>query len=333
MIMTRQFSAVRLLAICVGASFGLGACGGNSSNTTSGCSSDADCDSGQACIVGQCQVVDDHSNGGTAGAGVGGNSSTHAGGSSHDEAGAAPADSAGAAGSDSAGAAGSDSDSDSAGAAGSDAVPEPTAGGHCAQQSDCDTEETCADEASLGYGGGLCLKACDETSCPANDVCIEFTPNDPTTSACMIACQSSADCPTGQVCQNVTETGPLFCFPLCQSDSDCPTLGTCDRYTGSCLPDPNAGPGGIDDPCATDADCKSELCIPPSSEFPGGACTALCSLSHDGCPAGSVCTANWSSAGDEGICYQACIEDTDCRAGYHCGDIGSPQKTVCEPAP
>jgi len=192
----------------------------------------------------------------------------------------------------------------------------PTASQPCACAADCDPDEACAAELDYGVPGGLCLHACE-----SDDDCPDGTACDPTT-GCQAACASTADCRAGYVCSRVGGAGPLSCLPLCQQDSDCPASGACDRYTGVCGDlGAHPGEGDLGAACASDAACRSAFCGQGSS-FPGGYCSAFCSVSRQGCPAGGPCFANTADEGDDmGHCLVHCEDDVDCRMdeGYFCG--------------
>lgn len=210
-----------------------------------------------------------------------------------------------------------------------------TAGQDCVCPDDCASAETCADEISTGAPGGMCLRACFENDpCPGELLCVSLTPGDPNTATCLLPCDTTGECPAGDICKTLEAGGPLVCAPLCQSDADCPGVGACDRYSGFCAESTAHPEGGeIGAACERDADCKSAFCIPPSNLFPEGLCTAFCSLSLQGCPEGSACTANWSPVGDEGLCFSRCTGEETCRTGFVCGAYpGFPDDRVCAPA-
>lgn len=170
------------------------------------------------------------------------------------------------------------------------------------------------DELTTGFPHGDCLLGCSVEPCPEGLVCVAFYE----TKSCLIPCAQTSECPPGRVCATLADGGPLVCQGLCQKDSDCPARGYCNLYLGICESEPTAlTAGDTGDPCQTDLECTSEICI-PSSAFPDGYCSAFCSLSLQGCPSGSHCAPIWSSVGDMGMCLKDCTTVDDCRPGYSC---------------
>jgi hypothetical protein len=202
----------------------------------------------------------------------------------------------------------------------------------CVCPGDCEVGSQCVDELTTGYPGGFCARICTPTdACPGDLLCVELEPGDPTTAGCVKPCTESTDCPAGSVCQTLVAGGELLCGPLCQSDSDCPALGTCDKYTGSCgnFGNPNLGKADTGEPCTSGADCISTFCI-NVAPFTDGYCSAFCSLSKQGCPTGSWCTANWSNVGDVGVCFKTCNDVSECQTGLQCAAYTDGVK-VCRP--
>jgi hypothetical protein len=127
-------------------------------------------------------------------------------------------------------------------------------------------------------------------------------------------------------------TAETYCMGLCQKDSDCPSSQTCDPYFGLCGRYDHPETGDVGAACAQDSDCKSQLCV-ILPEFPGGYCSAFCSLVGQGCPQGSVCALRYGKAGDLGTCFRVCSSTADCRQGYGC--VRTPVLAgvrVCGPA-
>jgi len=202
-----------------------------------------------------------------------------------------------------------------------------TAARACACASDCDAVETCVAELDYGVPGGLCLHLCETTAdCPSGTVC------DPDT-GCLQECAVTADCRDGHVCTRIEPAGPLLCLAFCQDDADCPALGTCDRYTGVCGDlGSHPGDGDVGAACASSADCVSAFCG-QGDAFPGGYCSAFCSVSRQGCPGSGPCFANTADVDDDmGHCLAHCEDDTDCRQaeGYSCGyNADLPDENFC----
>lgn len=209
----------------------------------------------------------------------------------------------------------------------------PTDGKACGCNRDCDFGQACLPESS-GFPGGLCVQICaDKADCQPGFECVELVPGDSKTRDCFQSCATSADCRRGYVCGPFAAVNPAdvaahlpsgnFCQPFCQGEEDCPATGSCNRYNGTCG---SEGPARSDigDPCTRAADC-TQLCF---TGTPGGYCSALCSLEHPGCPAGSACVVTLKDAGDFGACLLECATDDDCRPSYHCLDDPSGA-TIC----
>ncbi|MBI5610661.1 MAG: hypothetical protein HY902_17425 [Deltaproteobacteria bacterium] len=124
---------------------------------------------------------------------------------------------------------------------------------------------------------------------------------DPTLHAC-VACLTSADCPTGGLCQQQS----CVVSQTCKGNGDCAApMSVCDKAIGVCAP------------CASDADCPGQKCRDHT-------CVAvkLCKASKD-CP-GAVCL------GAVGECA-ACYDSSDCGPGTAC--IGNACKPLLCLAP
>jgi hypothetical protein len=199
----------------------------------------------------------------------------------------------------------------------------PTAGGPCGCDNDCEPSEVCFTEGptsmreDYGAPGGSCLRSCAAASdCADGFDCVFLVPNDPGTGTCFARCTVTADCRLGYVCESFGSQA-TYCNGLCQADSDCAATGVCNRSFGLCAAPDGSGAGRVGDACARNEDCASEYCLPTPS-FPGGSCTAPCSLTRQGCPAGSACAIPAAPTGDEGWCFATCASDADCRSGYAC---------------
>ncbi len=216
----------------------------------------------------------------------------------------------------------------------------PTVGQPCGCDEDCDPIDVCLTEGPTsmrlesGAPGGDCSRICDTTSdCPSGFDCITLTPGDPSTAGCLLRCSATANCRAGYVCQpapgNYVTGAPTYCLPLCQSDADCPMTGVCDRYIGWCGVQPHPGSSGIGGPCQRDSDCISSKCL----QIPGGYCSAYCSITRQGCPAGSTCAFPVVTGDDLGGCLASCTTSADCRVGYVCGPSPvNPSFLVCLPS-
>jgi hypothetical protein len=102
------------------------------------------------------------------------------------------------------------------------------------------------------------------------------------------------------------------------------------------------GSGGsetlIGAPCKTQDDCDvvTGVCITDGDD---GICTQTCSAPGAAgvCPVGSYCTrgeytsAEQDSAATLTLCFPACKEQSECRAGYECNGVSSGPGKVCTP--
>ena len=214
------------------------------------------------------------------------------------------------------------------------AQPSPTACKACGCDRDCDQGEACADEATTGSPDGSCIRGCasPEADCPDGYVCEEVTPGNVFSRSCFFRCAASTDCRPGYICAElgITAAGTVdtdtVCQPRCTSDADCPITHVCDPYYGLCGTRPAPGTALVGAACTQDADCISSFCaVGPG--FPGGYCTALCSVAQPDCPTGTACEVLPSAGSPLGLCAQSCAQASDCRADYQCapGDVtGAP---------
>jgi hypothetical protein len=102
----------------------------------------------------------------------------------------------------------------------------------------------------------------------------------------------------------------------CEDQDDCHTLGLC-----------APGVGATGSPCTANTDCAANnddpICI-AEGEFPsfvGGYCSEFCDLMLGDCAFDAVCI-NAGVSQFNGICFDACQADADCRPGYACTDPG-----------
>jgi len=169
-------------------------------------------------------------------------------------------------------------------------------------------------------------------------------------------CNSGNDCQSNLCLQYGTNT---FCSQMCDGNP-CPNGDKCLPLQGggsACLPGSAAmGTKLLGQPCQSDLDCKSEICV--SVPGSGYLCSQKCTLSPDNCPSGFYC-AN-STAG--GLCIpggepppppppkkklgEACTAPSDCESNICASVSGSlvcvrwcndtdnpcPQGFICVPA-
>jgi hypothetical protein len=162
-----------------------------------------------------------------------------------------------------------------------------------------------AEDASCGDGVVAGVEACDPpdgVTCDANCQIIYY--------------------PRESSCNNEVDDDSDGLFD-CQ-DPDCQALGACT---------PGATPTG--GACAAATDCSADagdpFCISePLFGWTGGYCSEYCD-SANGCAGDSVCLLITTTTGQ---CFDGCVWDSDCRAGYSCqyADIDGRDR-ICYPEP
>jgi hypothetical protein len=241
-----------------------------------------------------------------------------------------------------------------AGAAGSSSGPEDQipegVGEPCESDSDCRTTEdgtallTCITSSSndaFGIGGpqgGYCSLPCTgNAECQAVDA-LAGCANLPNGGYCIALCTPGAGtlkcgADRAQACfQTSTDPNDIGgCFPMCTSDAACGGGRFCDfsdAGLGLCRDEAPQG-GGVGAPCTTateDVDCASGICLTMSANgMPAGTfCSANCTFfSGNGCgydaSIGGVREAaciqsrfTGGRGGDLGFCFEMCDVNTDC---------------------
>jgi hypothetical protein len=219
-------------------------------------------------------------------------------------------------------------------------VSPSSVGASCIQDLDCPVGLICirSDSNVLGGGpaGGLCTAVCvTDADCAANSICVGF--NSPSGEAfCLERCAegttSASKCHgrLNQVCGALLDASgnPVdsACQPMCGSDSDCGGR-LCDFRTGMCM-DALSGTLPIGSPC--DANASTDLCNGFCTNFYAGgapqygACFGACSLNSYGVGCGvdllsqppydtSCLAPSTAASGDQGLCFQLCDCNGDCR--------------------
>lgn len=186
-----------------------------------------------------------------------------------------------------------------AGADAGETIPRKAPGSACTEDAECAGEGAVCIKSQPG--GYCAIPGCslDQTDCPANSVCVDFTGD-------------------GEV---------TFCLEgLCNVDDDCSRKGdgyicdvdqSCWSYAYVPL---NPGGAAMGAACGEPEQCESDLCLGESEGFPGGYCTADCDPEDPNwCPTGSICAED-----HEGfmICQPTCANSDACREGYECIDGG-----------
>lgn len=224
-----------------------------------------------------------------------------------------------------------------------------TLGAACAQDIECTgvggNPPRCkltTSQGNLTYKDGYCTRRClQDSECGDDGMCIYgLGPVGEAENICVKKCDATNACRDGYVCLNFgTNVDPAAACWIDDTASDEPyaTLDAgapaADGLTGSA--------------CTDNVDCQPPeggACFTADRGFPGGACTADCSLAlvNSFCGDGGVCTL-YASALVEGqdpfvigLCEQACNPDgsgTPCREGYLCEKRGAPDagRGACQP--
>lgn len=160
-------------------------------------------------------------------------------------------------------------------------------GDACAAGTDCSGDLVCF----TGLPDGYCTARCID-GCPDGTLCTSYAGQD----LCLKLCVGDADCREGYTCRSgVCQTG-------CVTDAECQAGESCQG--GGCTA------RGIGAACTTPDECDSGSC---AKSLPGGYCTQGCASAAD-CPTGTECV----TYGGQSFCFDACLNNGDCRAGYVC---------------
>lgn len=223
---------------------------------------------------------------------------------------------------------------------------------HCTSNAPCGVGGTCL----MVFPGGLCTRRCtNDRACGTNGVC------ETNSGVCFPRCTSGGlECDRfGAACYPFDAQGvTLGCYPSCFPPDTTPPAGyaPCDAMTRC---DPNqlvcsndvAMGGSVGDPCISDQECASGRCEPEidasgvATGFIGGYCIAIGRLPaqsafvpgqpvpRTNCPPGTagVPAGGTGEEGDPSVCLRTCMLDGDCRAGYHCDQLGQFSNGLCLP--
>ena len=196
------------------------------------------------------------------------------------------------------------------------------------------------------YPGGMCTRRCtSNTQCGTNGRCVFYLGFlGDMENVCLASCASAA-CRTGYICVNFGTTAqPL---PLCIVAA--PDGGLMDEWDAGRPANDNV----MGQSCANDVACQppaSGTCIPAllpdggQSGFPGGSCTADCSMAtfdtFCGSDAGACVPSAYSTAQGPLVlwsCERLCNPlqgNTGCRTEYYCDAIygtAYPDYGICTP--
>ena len=218
-------------------------------------------------------------------------------------------------------------------------------GDTCTDDTQCEAEGRCLDEASFDWPGGYCTKfRCDlaGNSCAGDAVCQDRRIG---VSLCLGGCTVADGATMADQAAWLTNRGG------CRDGYSCTWNGVGGAGTannGACVPGNfNAvAANNIGGPCTADADCWSPfgqgLCLTPADDgsgFRNGYCTVLDCLAP-GMPT-NTCGTNGScidldgSSGDITGCLLNCTTATDCRPQYACADADGDPSTaggLCVPS-
>ena len=224
------------------------------------------------------------------------------------------------------------------------------AGGACAIFTFCLTQE-CISLANIPmcvYSEGSHQACVNHASCPAGETCTWYRDiTDAVQKVCITenCAPADADClavgdpcgtPPQECWGGLCVSHPLFggyCSEPCDATTDCAGGMDCTPVhfydgptTGGCFPTP----AGSQDPCATNAECTAEVCMPiltvegtrtvcitPVNADP---LCSMCTTDAD-CGGNSVCIVSVANPGER-YCGLPCPNGDECPSGYSCADVG-----------
>jgi hypothetical protein len=175
-----------------------------------------------------------------------------------------------------------------------------------------------------GFNNGYCSEFCNTSADCNNGTCVDI--NISVHGVCFKNCATSNDCPAGTACvdsglgQTICDKPPEISCQDWQDDDfddliDCEDPSACKGISPNCTSGPTA-PGGA---CQIHNQCSASdgdpYCI---DSWPGGYCGEFCDLGLQDCPSGSACTDWYWFPSGNGLCYDECVQSTDCRPGYVC---------------
>jgi cysteine-rich repeat protein len=148
---------------------------------------------------------------------------------------------------------------------------------------------------------------CGNNLVEPGEACDEGANNGLPGSVCALDCTLAPEAE----CSNFTDEDDDGLFDC--EDSDCLSAGQCT---------PGATATGA--PCTEATDCQANnndpFCIKDADlGFPDGYCSEFCDLANDDCAGDSLCIDVGLPSGN-GLCFDGCNIDNDCRAGYICDD-------------
>ncbi len=109
-------------------------------------------------------------------------------------------------------------------------------GSACASNDDCPELSFCADEASWGFAGGICIRyGCtvgSDVGCEADTTCVSLGMEG---TICLPDCETAGDCRSGYECLASPSGATDVCLPRCSADTDCSDGRHCDFLTARCV--------------------------------------------------------------------------------------------------
>lgn len=215
--------------------------------------------------------------------------------------------------------------------------------GPCEVDSQCPGEGAVCRTAADGWPGGYCTVPCeDRTPCDHRGVYHHCATREGETQAyCERRCLNGIDCGRdAYTCAGELPPSGGVCIGLCSSDEQCGAGTVCNLYSGACTAESLPGGAVTGEPCIEGTDCRSGQCVGEVTAMGaptgwiGGYCIASCmipsgyntstffagdALPRGTCAGDAVCIpAEGYAEGDLGTCYDQCLSDDDCRAGYTC---------------
>lgn len=202
--------------------------------------------------------------------------------------------------------------------------PNETVGKPCADDAQCDPEETglafCSAAAFvLGpiYPTNVCFEVeCDGegTVCGGGGVCVSRM--------CLPKCTYDATGPTGCLAKTSCFAVPKspgigYCFGGCRTDEDCAGVGAvCQQENGWCVKKRVAFTKSLGSTCTASDDGKACACRYDATTKLGH-CSQVCRIGEE-CPTGWVCDAGLPEGappnGLAGWCAKTCTTDDECDA-------------------
>ncbi|MBP46489.1 MAG: hypothetical protein CMH53_00960 [Myxococcales bacterium] len=199
----------------------------------------------------------------------------------------------------------------------------------------CQDSSECASGLCIGSGNsGTCLQPCTTNQqCPAGYGCASLQSGGG-------ACIKLGDKKIGEPCNQASQCASGACYNLgkgnvctdqCQSSVDCPCGFECDSFQGGaklCVAGAKLACLSNGEQCATDAECKSDLCLQ-------GKCVESCSIyaGSKACTDPSKGCIRLQAGQPKGVCAQkgpegygaVCTDDTNCVSLFcNAGTCGEP---------